>query len=97
MMVGVGVRLEIEAEKFQRKRVDYTAICGRSSRVWGSLRLEVRWLLAGRRIRQVAAVVLRNRTRRVTGSQRSPNWSTGLRWMGLVAIAGTKNAVTYAY
>jgi hypothetical protein len=33
----------------------------------------------------------------VTGSQRSPNWSTGLQWMGLVAIAGSKNAVRYAY
>jgi hypothetical protein len=34
MMVVDWVRLEIEAEKFRRERVDYTAICGRSSRVW---------------------------------------------------------------
>jgi hypothetical protein len=34
MTVAIEVRLEIEAEKFRRERVDYTAICGRSSRLW---------------------------------------------------------------
>jgi hypothetical protein len=88
-MVAVGVRLEGEAEKCRRKHVDYTAICGRSSRVWGSLRLEVKGLVGCCR----GASKPNDGEWQEGNELSSQNWSTGLRWMGLVAITGGKIVV----
>jgi hypothetical protein len=98
MMVAVEVRLEIEAEKFRRERVDYTAICGRSSRVWkpatgGEVVVGVKGLVGCCR-----GASKPNAGEWQEGNElSSQNWSNGLRWMGLVAITGSKIVVRYAY